>query len=821
MKKKSILLQSSIIITALILHSIFFFYQVLKEDVYTEQVTFTLIGIDNPIESAFIKKLNIQNQQETVVRIPGKNSWFDDRGMNRKLVLGLPKESVEKLEYLSIDVGEKNIQVKADKLVSYIENESDTFIVYDITPWVRLPRTDILRIPGVYEVANLNYNRLLLDFVIATLLLVVGLSFLPGIEQRSKRKGWAVLVLSILLLGGKISGIGTAYNLAIFLLLLRLLIGDLYQSNTPSLLERKVPKYLFPLLVLLVLVLFISIKIPLYNQPPLEPHAQKYSTVLDPAIGMVKSGSPFVYQLKYKVDPVNNPEGFRNQFSNLPLVEWALAVLVFLFPGANPILIARLFSTFIGALGLFFAWRFFSRWTGKYTALLIIAFLASTAIYQIASFVIPLDIFTILFMFISLNYVNKYMESGKLNLLIIAALWLGIGTAVKISLFLWYAPILLTLPNINEWKAGRKGIVLRNIYNTGIYGLLPLAIHKTSLAGLPTEASRSLIIFAVEVALVVLVSLIIIRKHETINKFFSWIMERIWALMVLLCLSLLGSIFFLKQFNVLSVAGNFLTDINILFSIKMYAILVEHFVRFASIEFFIVTIAALVYALVFLQHKEKQIVVTFLLGSIVYLVVGAKAIYFHIYYNLIFAVFMALVSGLFLKKISEKHGDNKIKQIGLVLFIVFLLFTLSETAYNTIMVKEDGTDYYRLVEYMKENMAEDEIWIDGQMTFLSSLATLSWEGRSTIDKLNTVQKSINKRNIIEILKELKIKYFVSVDAVFENELLKIVGSSYQDEFNRTDIIKGAASNINQIRNEEFEGKFKADHFGRYKIITIY
>jgi 4-amino-4-deoxy-L-arabinose transferase-like glycosyltransferase len=160
---------------------------------------------------------------------------------------------------------------------------------------------------------------------------------------------------------------------------------------------------------------------------------------------MAERNNPFWVQYRYLSDPVRNPEGIQKKYGKMPLLEWGLFLTYKVMPGNNIEVKTRIFTHLIGVLIILFAYMFFQFWLGDALALLIAALIALNPIFSLSTFVTVADSVLFMMMFVSLIYLNKYLEENNYSYLYMASLIYGIGITVKYSVFLWTSPIALAL----------------------------------------------------------------------------------------------------------------------------------------------------------------------------------------------------------------------------------------------------------------------------------------------------------------------------------------------------------------------------------------
>ena len=149
----------------------------------------------------------------------------------------------------------------------------------------------------------------------------------------------------------------------------------------------------------------------------------------------------------------------------------------------------RLFTHFLGYLILIFAYMFFNKWFSKEQSLIIIFLMAINPIINFTTFVTVQDSLLIIFSFISLYYISKYIHTDKISQLYLAGIYFGIGVVSKYSIILWLVPIVTLILLLNRKK--NINYLIKGMGIFGFLGMLPAVAFRTSLRYLPTDALLS------------------------------------------------------------------------------------------------------------------------------------------------------------------------------------------------------------------------------------------------------------------------------------------------------------------------------------------
>jgi len=513
--------------------------------------------------------------------------------------------------------------------------------------------------------------------------------------------------------------------------------------------------WVYVLILLAILIMFTAIKYPYFDVSFTGEHAMKYNSYVEPAKYMVENNNPFWNQKKYMADPINNPQGIFNSFGTLPIMEWGLFSTYKLFPNNSLEFNTRLFTNFLGVLILFFTYFFFKFWFLKKQSLLIVFLMAINPIISFATFVTVYDSLLILFMFISLIFLNKYFDNQNFKYLFFAGLFFGIGNACKYSLFLWYAPISLILI---YYKKKDFSDFLKNSLIFLLLSLLPILTLKTSIRYLPSKTFKGIILLVVWIILYLILFKFIKTQGEMINKSFNLVKRnKVLFLMIASVLLILGFIF-LRISNLLIFSKEFLTDSKLIFNFTMYKyMLLDQFRMYMTSNVFMMGLLGL-FIVPLIKNKQIRIIsLSFLIGSLIYWVSASKAMFFHNYYTMIIMILFCIL----ISNIPIMFNNKKI----ITLFLIFvIIFSVSATSYdkNINRLSKERVGFLEASNYLREHTNPEDLYIDENYLLSLTIKT----GRARVGShsfLNNYEfkKSVMEIGFAETMKKYNIKYLIT------------------------------------------------------------
>lgn len=518
--------------------------------------------------------------------------------------------------------------------------------------------------------------------------------------------------------------------------------------------------FLVILFLILILVIFTAIKYPYFGVSFTGEHTMKYNTYVEPAKYMVEHNNPFWYQKKYLIDPIWNKEGIFNYLGTLPIMEWGLFLTYKLLTKTTLEFSTRMFTNFIGILILIHAFIFFRFWFSRIHSLIIIFLMAINPIISFVTFVTVEDSFLILFMFLSLIYLNKSLNSQYIKNLYLSGLLFGIGNSIKYSLFLWLAPIAILILFV------KKRDYPEFIKNSSIYlflSILPILTVKTSIKYLPSNPTKGILFFIAWIILYFLIYKIIKSYKDELYSFSKNLYKHKIILLIVLAVSIILGFIFLKYTNLISLSNEFLTDSKLIFNYPMYKyMLLEQFKVYMTPTIFGVGLIGL-FSLLFLKNKKiKLISVSFLIGSLIYWILASKVIFFHNYYSIIIMIsFCILVSNIVL--IISKINKKRIFSFIIIILFVTIIYSSCYTT-NIERLKREKNGFIEAADYLRKNTNIIDLYIDEGSVL--SLTIKTDRGKiNEISCLYTIEFKEYVRDIgfAEAMKKYNIKYLITTN----------------------------------------------------------
>ena len=527
--------------------------------------------------------------------------------------------------------------------------------------------------------------------------------------------------------------------------------------------------------LLLVMMVFTIIKAPYFGISFTGDHSMKYNTYVEAALHMEQKNDFTWYQLKYQADPVDNPEGIRREFGHFPLYEWGLFSTFKLLPKGSIETKTRIYTHFLGLLILGCIFLFLRYWTPTNFALLAVSLIAINPMISFATFVTVLDSMAILFTFISLMVLNGYFESEKFSKLFWAGIVFGIGNSIKYSMFLWAAPIGLLLM---YYKRRSNTLFIRDCTIYLALGLMCIVTNYTSISKLPGFPIKSMILFGIWIIIYLVIYIVLNKNLGKINDFIDRLWKRKFLLCFLVTIALASGILLLKKSPLGGYIREFLTDSSILFNYQVYLHMFRiQFKSYMTPAIFWLGIAGLALVLSTKRGDLKNVTNSFLLGSIVYWIIAAKAMFIHNYYTMIIMIAFSFYAAVALYYIQMDIPSLRAKIIVLVLFALIIFPRSYE---ETIAMLGRNQDISEVNQFVLKNTNENDIILNE-----SSLTPITiYTGRSLIYPELIVNKTfreeIRKFGITNTMHKYKIKYLFTMNKIPSYENLAFL---YTDDYN--------------------------------------
>jgi len=540
------------------------------------------------------------------------------------------------------------------------------------------------------------------------------------------------------------------------------------------------------------------------------------------------------YQKKYVADPVHNPEGIFKEFGHLPLMEWGLFLTYKMFPGTSMELKTRIFTHSLGAMVLLYAYLFFCGYFPKSYNVLFIWFLALNPVFSFSSYVTVLDIIALLFMFMSLRQISVYFYRKDTTSLMWAAVWFGLGNAVKYPLFLWLAPISLLFM---YYGSDNKASFLKNYFIyivTSLYVTFSTIYICNRLIFLPKV---SFIFAFFTIILLVLISYYLKRKEGFVQHIFEFIWGNKKIFGMALGVSIGIGILLIRLFGLYDFADEFLTDSSLILNYRMYKyMLLFLFKNDMTRNLFWFGFFGIVMAFLARETAMRKVAIPFVFGSTVYWIIASKSIFIHIYYSLIIMITLTIGAAYVIHFILRNFKELTQKT---VIFACLLSIILPPVLDATNGRMENYLNVEKVVKFIDENTRPDEfILFQGFLTPISI-----YTGRGFVMPAvlidNQVMDDIHTIGFANTMRKYKIKYFFTPnESPFYLDFAPMFAHTKLKEpsgqnFDRNILINNAigVENPEISRNlkdaEEIEKKYNipgkfvlAAQFGRFKFYSF-
>ena len=520
---------------------------------------------------------------------------------------------------------------------------------------------------------------------------------------------------------------------------------------------------LYTLGLIFIIFIFIVTKIAYWDISFTINHPLKYNTYVDPALSMFKNNDPFIIQRKYMHNPLTNSLGMGTQYGNLPLLEWFLFLGYKIFSSVLPIeVITRMIMLCIGSTAFISIYYFIKKIFNEKYALLTVFLLAFNTIFNLASFVTVYDTINFAITFFSLSLlINSSKQKNIIKRIFLAGIILGIGASIKENILMWTIPTVLISLFYLEGRSWKSLITKTIIYLLGV--CLPYIITFTSINYFPKKEPKYFIIFFI----LSIISLLIYTNIEKIfNRTESWTSKILYFIMNHKKLFLLFPVVILIGIKIIystTISEEFLTDWQLLFNVDLYNSLlnIQLIPYVGKIPFYIFLPSILFFIVYNKNKKENVIVISLLLGSIFYIIMASKVLYFHSYYWLfILATISLLISWmiLFLANLYKEHTRY--------FFLLLLLGSLFLNIFPLIKAKlnREYSEVYDVIDYINSETLEDGTsYIDqsnfSYFTIKTNLYRL-YDNTAVLTSQEFVE-SVSGIGLAETMRKYKITYLIT------------------------------------------------------------
>jgi len=516
----------------------------------------------------------------------------------------------------------------------------------------------------------------------------------------------------------------------------------------------------FPYIAALVLAIavFTAVKLPYLGVPFTGPHSMKYNTYVEPAIYMERHGTMLWNQKRYVADPVHNPEGIFRKFDKLPLMEWGLYLTYRLFPDAGIEMKTRLFTHVIGILILLLAYRFFCAYFPKAFVALFLGLFAISPVFSFSTYITVLDSIVMVFMFVSLGQLTVFLERKQFANLWWAAIWFGLGNAVKYPLFLWLAPITFVMLFMNK----EDTVSFLKYYTIFIFVTLLVTFSTILAVGRLISSPSMAAFFAVAAAAILIAIRFAVETHgRVIHQVFEGLLSRKLALALALCGAGVVGLLVLRFFRLTRYSNEFMTDMSLIGNYRLYKYMLFHqFKEYMTRNLFWFGMFGTALAFLMRERTVQRIVGAFVTGSLVYWIVASKAIFFHIYYSFIIVMTLTLGAAYAAYFIGGKLEALPQKVVAGLLLLALVLppaLDATEGRMKRYLNVDDA------VEYIRQNTKPGEFLLfEG---FLTPLSIYTGRGfvmpAVMIDE--TVREDVRRYGFGDTLRKFGVRYLITLD----------------------------------------------------------
>ncbi|MBP7553723.1 MAG: glycosyltransferase family 39 protein [Spirochaetes bacterium] len=472
--------------------------------------------------------------------------------------------------------------------------------------------------------------------------------------------------------------------------------------------------------IIILVAIFIGVKAPYMNLSFAGGSVTaKYNSYVEPAKYMAEKNNPLWYQAKYSTNPINNPDGVRNAFGSIPILEWALYLCFEIFKFNSIELNVRIVTALVGVLIIIFSFLVIRRYFPLKMTVIVVLFMVFNQVIHISTFMTVYDSLIILFFLISLYNLLKYYQYGKFLHLYLASIFLGIGFAIKISLAIYSLPIIAILTLYNNKNAVSR---LKIFFIIIAFSFSVVLAQRYSIFYLIQNTGLSLFLLITYIAVYILLYFILKLNYNRFdgslsnklgNKYFIVGFTALLAGLTVLLIYLRG---YYKLFPL------FITDMKLLFNFDFYKyLLLRRYANYSSEIIFIVGACGIVFSLLFYKSRIFELISAFFVGSAIYTVIASKSIYIHHYYTIIIMIAIFLSAALPIYYIFRKLGSKASSYIFMAVVMVFLIRANYQYTVHLLSYQYEGAK--AASEYLGNNMSADEYYIPLGNAYFPTLYT--------------------------------------------------------------------------------------------------
>lgn len=520
----------------------------------------------------------------------------------------------------------------------------------------------------------------------------------------------------------------------------------------------------------IILGVYTASKAPYFDISFAGAGSTKYLLYVGPAKVMYENKNPFYYQAQYRLDPVKNPDGSVLGFGSLPLNEWGLMTMFYLFPSNSMEFNTHLFTHILGLSILLASYLFFRMWLNRWQSLLVVFLISINPVFNYTTFIPLEDGWLMLFTFLSLFSLSHYVRDGRFFSLYLSGVFLGLGNVAKPSIFLWLFPIIIVI----LWAQSRKkSTAIRDIGIIGFISLLFIVVYRTTFYHLLENVPLHLSIMAIWVIVIISIYFVLKKYAKKIANHIESIINNRALLVIFLSLIAIICGVFLKYSGLMRFAGGFLTNSHLLFNWQMYwQMMINQYAAYMTFNVFILGMISFFLILFYKSKKQVVLITSFATGSLIYWILASQSIWFHMYYtNIIMATF-ALVIGVVFYAIGQSIGSKNWQLLFFVTIIMFV-FPPSLQENQKLGERREQDNIMSVAKFLKETTQKDDLY----MVERWELRHLSiYSNRRQIYASSLIQpaiiKSIRKVGISETMDRFNISYLITRNETPDYSLYK-------------------------------------------------
>jgi hypothetical protein len=589
---------------------------------------------------------------------------------------------------------------------------------------------------------------------------------------------YLIIAIITLLILTKIIGINLSFiqpHLNILILFISALTLFLFKDEISSKFNEKFSKkeIVYSILFVLILILFLYVKLPYFENSLTEDRFIKYQESVEPALNMLNSGNPTEFKYNYLANPLN-PSPIKI-INHLPIYEYGLFLTYKILPFNSLDFNTHLFAFLIGCLFLLSVYLFSNTIFPKPFSIILVLVLSLSPIINYSSFLIVGDTLMLSFLFFSLLALKKYKEKPSNKLFFASSLLFALSILTKVSSILIAIPILLFIFLKDEKEKSKRGaefivFVILTAFIVGIFLLFLRNYLSNFIPSLIGIIIGLIIIYYLSYKSSILESKIklLIEKlnKNKATKSISWTI--LIAIVAFLYYYLYNNYLLWTLTNSFSILNKGIYN-------KLIQDLISYLTPYVFYPSLIGIIALL---LIKAENKIKTTLLSFLVSSILYWVLLSRILFFHDYYQLIIIFTFCLFFTFVIYSTSKIFQDKTSSVIFLVLVIILLL--PSSFQHSREVISPEAKEAKQAAEYLSSIMNNNEYFISGGTAQILSLYSQRKHVQLQDLKTDEIANEIKSKGFGKTLNKLNITYFVTTNQ--QPEYIRIV-SLYDKNLN--------------------------------------